>query len=42
MMGVNAKGYWLGARAAATHFLKQEPSPSSGLRGKIINIRYVK
>ena len=41
VMAVNAKGYWLGARAAATQFLKQEPLPSSGLRGKIINIRAV-
>ena len=42
VMAVNAKGYWLGARAAATQFLKQEPLHSNGLRGKIINIRRVK
>ena len=41
VMAVNAKGYWLGARAAAKQFLKQEPLPSNGLRGKIINIRRV-
>ena len=28
VMAINAKGYWMGARAAATQFLKQEPSPS--------------
>ena len=41
VMAVNAKGYWLGARAAAAQFIKQEPLSSSGLRGKIINIRAV-
>ena len=34
---INAKGYWLGARAAARQMLLQAPR-IDGLRGKIINI----
>ena len=37
VLAINAKGYWMGARAAARQMLAQEPDPD-GLRGKIINI----
>eukprot|EP00445_Apocalathium_hangoei_P072673 CAMPEP_0204149740 /NCGR_PEP_ID=MMETSP0361-20130328/24659_1 /ASSEMBLY_ACC=CAM_ASM_000343 /TAXON_ID=268821 /ORGANISM="Scrippsiella Hangoei, Strain SHTV-5" /LENGTH=250 /DNA_ID=CAMNT_0051104303 /DNA_START=112 /DNA_END=864 /DNA_ORIENTATION=- len=34
----NTTGYFLGAQAAVSQFMKQECSTSSGLRGKLINI----
>eukprot|EP00040_Diaphanoeca_grandis_P016393 m.84574 g.84574 ORF g.84574 m.84574 type:complete len:346 (-) comp25769_c0_seq2:395-1432(-) len=38
VLAVNAKGYWLGAKAAVRHMLKQDVSSTSGLRGRVINI----
>ena len=38
VMGVNVKGYLLGAKAAVATFLKQERREATGLRGKVIFI----
>lgn len=38
VLAVNAKGYWLGARAAVRQMLSQPIDPETELRGKIINI----
>eukprot|EP00037_Helgoeca_nana_P011518 m.103506 g.103506 ORF g.103506 m.103506 type:complete len:327 (+) comp20883_c0_seq1:187-1167(+) len=38
VLGVNARGYFLGCKAAVTQFLRQPITEASGLRGRLINI----
>ena len=38
VLDINAKGYWMGSRAAARQMLSQPPVARDGVRGKIINI----
>jgi glucose 1-dehydrogenase len=38
VLGVNARGYFLGCKAAVAQFLRQPPDTRTGLRGRVINI----